>query len=84
MIDPREYRIRQFFGSFTKDKVKTAVRTFTSKAIPLLKFGTLIFDKVPTREDPWQTIAAKSLALMDAAVVSWLSTTSRRILAKPS
>lgn len=44
------------------------LRKLTLRALPVLRFGTSIVDKIPTSEDTWAQVLAKGLAVADAAV----------------
>lgn len=46
------------------------IRRTAQRLLPVLKFGTAIVDKIPTSEDTWPQVAAKVLALCDAAAKS--------------
>lgn len=46
------------------------IRRVAQRLLPVLKFGTAIVDKIPTSEDTWPQVAAKVLALCDAAAKS--------------
>ena len=58
-------RVRKWLGERQAQLQRGAQRL-----LPVLKFGTAIVDKIPTSDDTWPQVAAKVLALCDAAAKS--------------
>ncbi len=54
-------------SNFLDDSV-ARLRKLSLRALPVLRFGTSIVDKIPTSEDTWAQVVAKGLAVADAAI----------------
>lgn len=50
------------------DATVAKARQLTIRALPLLRFGTFVADKIPTSEDTYAQMVAKGLAVADAAL----------------
>jgi len=50
------------------DATVAKARQLTTRALPLLRFGTFVADKIPTSDDTVAQMVAKGLAVADAAL----------------